>query len=289
MSTEVVRSFIEGVYLASSALKPGAFHRFRIDPDSRYVFSNAVSVTSHIIQGYDMGESVRHGERSIDNIEIGRLLARAMRESYRWNSGHVYPGIIVPLIIYSIALGHSSVDSILEDIGKFKRSLELILGIRSWREIKQFTDSLRAINRIDMYDHLSQTGYTQLAGIEGAITFNDIFSSLASKWTSFLVLDIHSYGLTHKVSRLNQYFREYEDSELAITRLYIDTIYSHLPEWAKNTIDKILKEKQLGEKEGIKKLFELDARLRKSGYIFNNYAEELCVLTAIAVYEGFRP
>ncbi|OYT38611.1 MAG: hypothetical protein B6U89_05520 [Desulfurococcales archaeon ex4484_58] len=290
MDILILKSMIEGIHLAVySSIKPGAYHKLRFNRETEVLVSNTISVIDYIIQAIEYGERVRRGELAITNIRIGKLLAKAIRESYRWNGGRVYPSTIIPQIIYSVALSHSNIDSVIRDAGKLKKSLDLILGINDWREIRQIIDAFKSVHREDMYEHLVSTGLTQIAGIEGQVTFNDVFRVLSSKWVAFIVLDIYEYKVVELVKKLLEYYKKYGDAENSIVALYLDLIKNKVPDWAKKYIDEAFKKGLMASKEGAKKLFELDSNLRKNNISFNEYVSLLAMVSSLAIYEGMRP
>ena len=290
MDVFILKSILEGVHLAVySSIKPGAYHRLRLDHESRFLVSNTLSVTDQIIEAIEYGERVRRGEIALTGIGIGRLIAKALRESYRWNGGRVYPSTIIPQIIYSIALSHSDIDSFIRDSGKVRRSLDLILAINKWSEIKQVVDTLKSIHRNDMYEHLVSTGITQLAGIEGSVDFSELFRVLGSKWPAFTSLDIRDYKIPEYVKKLLEYYKRYGDAENAVVALYLELVRDKIPDWARKLVDEAFEKGLMSSREGAKKLFELDTLLRKRNVSLKEYVGLLAIITSLAVFDGLRP
>ena len=281
---------IEGVHLAVySSIKPGCIHRLRLDRLAQKIVSNTISVIEHIIEAIDYGKKVRHGEIALTGVNIGRLLAKALRESYRWNGGEVYPSTIIPQIIYSLALGHANIDTFLRESGKVKQSLNNILGISKWSEIRQLLDALKSVHRNDMYEHLESAGITQLSGIEGGVSFAEIFRVLGSRWPAFTSLDMIDYRVPEYVKKMFEYYKLYGSAEYAVVALYLDLIVDKAPQWARKDIEEIIKSRALATREGAKKLFEIDTRMRREGVSFNDYVGLLAIVSALAVYDGLRP
>ena len=86
-----------------------------------------------------------------------------------------------------------------------------------------------------------------------------------------------------------EYYRRYRDANNAIIALYLDMISPRLPNWAKDMAGKAIEEGLMATKTGSKTLFNMDLRLRKEGYIFDEYIPLLTGVAQLAVYEGLRP
>jgi len=284
-----VKSILQGMHLAVySTIKPGGLHRLRLEGGVDQVYSSILSVSDYLLEATSLGVKVRRGELAATHMGFGKLLAKALREAYRWNPKHVYPDYIVPSMVYAFAIAYSEPESIISDYGKVKRGLELVLYSRNWREIKSFIDSLRSVHREDMYQHLTMTGYTGLGAIRGEASFHDIFSTLASKWPGYRSLDLRE-GISRYVKKLLEYYHEYNDANNALIKLYIDLVIPRMPEWARRELEEAVSEGLMLTKEGSKKLFNIDLKLRREGVGFEEYTAFLGVVAGLAVYEGFRP
>jgi triphosphoribosyl-dephospho-CoA synthetase len=290
MDVYVVKSLLGGVHLAFySSIKPGSIHRLRLDIDLESIYANTVSAIDYIIEATDLGERVRRGDLPATHMGIGNLIGRALREAYRWNPRHVYPDYIVPQIIYGFALSYSEPDSIIKDYGKVKRGLDLVLRTRVWREIRAFIDSLRSIHRNDMVEHLEASGISGLSGVVSEVELTDVARILGSRWPAFISMDLQSSDVLEYLKKLMNYYREYGNANNALVRLYLDMIWRKLPDWARSIAEEALKEGLMMSRDGSRKLFELDLKLRKQGISYVEYTGLLAIVTGLAVYEGLRP
>jgi len=289
LSTLILKSLIEGVYIATySAVKPGCIHRFRPDGGFLEVFSSTVSALDYIIKAIEYGERVRRGEIAALNIEIGQLLAKALREAYRWCGEKVYPSTIIPQVIYAFALSHSNVDSFIRDSGKVRNSLSLILSINRWSEIRQLLDALKSIHKEQMIEHLTAAGITPLTGVSGTVNFAEVFRVLSSRWPSFMSLDVSEYHIPVYVRKLIEKHQLYNDIESAVVALYLDMIKPKLPNWALQEIESLERNHNISSREGFKKLLEIDMKLRRSNITFDDYVGLLAIVVGLAIYEGLR-
>ncbi|ADI31197.1 hypothetical protein [Staphylothermus hellenicus] len=289
MDPTILKSMIEGVHLSVyAAIKPGAIHRLRLDKRIEYYVSNTIAAINHIIDAIEYGEKIRRGDLAATSLGLGRLLSKGLREAYRWLPNNVYPSFIVPQIIYSLAISHSDIDSIIKDHGKLVRSLDLFISTTSWKEIKYFIDALKGVHREDMYEHLSSAGISHIAGIGEGVSFRDVFRVLGSKWYAFISLDTRESKTYEYVKKLLDYYRKFRDANNAIIALYLEMIMPRLPSWAKPYVEEAFKEGLMASRVGSKKLFELDLKLRKHGVSFNEYVGLLGIITGLAVYEGLR-
>ncbi len=289
MDPYILKSIIQGTYLAIySTIKPGGHHRLKIDKETHIMFTNTLSVVDYLIESIEYGEKIRRGDLTIASAGIGRLIAKALREAYRWNGGKVYPSYIVPQLIYSLALSHSGIDSVIKDSGKLKKSLDLVLSINKWSEVKQVVEVLKSIHRHDMYEHLTSSGISHIAGIEGQINLYEVFRILGSRWYGFQSLDIYNYKIVDHVKTLLNYYKKLNDPENAVIALYLELVKEHMPEWALKHVSDAWSKGLMGSKDGAKKLFELDNLLRKNNISFNQYTGLLAIIVSLGVFEGLR-
>jgi len=285
----VLKSMIEGVHLAVySSIKPATIHRLTLEYDALSFISNTIAISDYIVEAYRIGEKARRGELALTSIEIGKLLSKSLREAYRWVGSRVHPSVIVPQIIYSLAFGHSGVENYLENNSKIRNSLNLILSINKWSEIRQFIDALKSIGRNDMLEHLNTAGLSQLTGVTGGVNFGDVFRILGSRWYAFTSLDLSDYKIYNLVKRLIEYYEIYKSAENALVALYLELIKNRVPEWARQNIVEVLEKKLIGKREGFKILFDLDMKLRRDNIFFKEYIGLLAITAGIAIFDGMR-
>lgn len=286
----IVKALVSGVHLALySSIKPGSIHRLRLDIDNESIYTNTLASMEYLVEATDLGERVRRGDLPATHIGIGNLVGRALREAYRWTPHRVYPDYIVPQIIYGFALSYSEPDSIIGDYGRVKRGLDLVLRIRVWREIRAFIDSLRSIHRDDMVEHLEASGISSLSGVVSDIELADVARILGSRWPAFISMDLQSGEVLEYLKKLMNYYREYGNANNALVRLYLDMVWRKLPDWAHRIVEDALKEGLMMSRNGSRKLFELDLKLRKQGLNYVEYTGLLAIIAGLAVYEGLRP
>jgi len=280
---------IEGVYLAVySSVKPGCYHRFRLDDNGFSVVSSTLSIIDYINKALEYGDKARRGEIALSSVGVGQLVAKALREAYRWLGERVYPSTIIPQLVYALALGHSNAESFTEDLGKIRNSLSIILSINKWSEVKQILEALKSIRKNDMYEHVVSAGVTPLTGIEGSTSLAEVFRVLSSRWPAFTALDLSEYRMPDYVKKLLEYRKHYSNPETAITALYLDLVKHKMPEWAVKEIEDVVKTTGLDSRESFKKLLEIDGKLRRSGVVFDDYVGLLAMITALAIIDGFR-
>ncbi len=290
MDVYTVKSIVQGVHLAVySTIKPGGLHRLRLESSIDHIYSNLLSSLEYLVEATKLGERVRRGELAATHLGMGQLLARSLREAYRWNPHHVYPDYIVPEIIYAFALSYAEPDSVIHDYGKIRKALDLVLMNRNWREIKGFIDALKSVHREDMYDHLQRVDVTGITSLRGEASFTDVFRALGSRWPAFRSLDIHEKIVKEYVKKLLEYYQRFGDANNALIMLYLDMVRDKMPEWAHSYIDEAISNGLMASREGSKKLFELDIKLRKNHIGFEEYTGLLAIIAALAVYEGLRP
>ncbi|MCD6488366.1 MAG: triphosphoribosyl-dephospho-CoA synthase [Desulfurococcales archaeon] len=289
MIANILRSIMEGAHLAIySSIKPGGVHRLRIDATAYNMMSSCISVMEYIVKAMDIGEKVRRGDLAANSIGLGRLLARAIREAYRWNR-NTYVDIIVPSITNALILSYVEPDSVIRRAGELRRALDIMIGGTRWRDIREFMDALRSIGDSEKIEHLRDTGISYSQAMAQGLSLSDAFNTLASKWPGFLVSTPRDQSSLDYVKTIMEYYRRYRDANNAIIALYLDMISPRLPNWAKDMAGKAIEEGLMATKTGSKTLFNMDLRLRKEGYIFDEYIPLLTGVAQLAVYEGLRP
>lgn len=288
MSLEVAKILVYGALNGlNTYVKPGGVHRLRPDKLFDEIACNIVSILDGIVGAYEEGERVRKGEKALTSVELGRILARTYREAYRVCS-IVHPGYFTPMLIASMALGYSGVESILSDPGKFKRSLDSILAGNKWGDIRYFIDSLKSIGRSDMNEHLASTGLTQVSLIQSGVSYTDVFQALGSRWPGFILLDPRENLLLNGLRKLVEYHRKLKNAHAAILLLYLDLVEERLGEQYREGISEARRLGLMETHEGARKLFELDVSLRKNGIVLNGFVEQVVNLAALAALEGVR-
>ncbi len=290
MSIEIVRAIIEGTHLAVySSIKPGGVHRLRLDIEAHALMSSCISVLDYIVKAIELGESVKKGNLAATSINLGNLYARALREAYRWLGRNVRSDVIVPSITNALILSYTEPESVIEEAGNLRKALNIFINGTKWRDVREFINALRSVGEEEKVTHLQDTGITYSQALAEGVNLGEAFNSLSSKWPGFIAVNPRETLVFDMVKKLMEYYRYYKEPNNAIIRLYIDLISPRIPSWAKELFDKAIENKLMATKEGGKLLFEIDLKLRKSGYIYDNYIPLLIAITQLAVYEGLRP
>jgi hypothetical protein len=284
--SSVVKSFIYGVYLAvNTPVKPGGYHRLRADPESISLVCNSISTLDSASDAFTLGERVRRGDLSLPSVEIGKLLGRAFREAFRWCDGRVFPSMIAPSLIFIFSLGYTGAESILRESNQIKQIIESLLSPSRPGDARSFIDALKSVHRTDMLDHLSSVDLTGVTLLRQGVSLGEVFRALSSKWPAFTLLDTREYAVVGLLKNMVNYKKKYRSVEASILATYLDLIANKIPSDLKDVFVEIV-EMGLTSREAAKKLLELDVEVRRRGFSFNEYVEELAVLTFLGVYEG---
>lgn len=187
----------------------------------------------------------------------------------------------------SIAIGHSNVVSVSSDTSKFKRSLDLVLSINKWGEVKAMIDAFKTVGRADLYEHLSSTGVDQITIVQSGVSFSEVFKTLGSKQPAFTLLDSRETLVFNYLKKIAEYYRKAKDLNNALVAIYLDIAEPFMTSDAKRIIDEARSLGLMTSKEGARKLYEADLLLGKQGVSLNHYADIVSVLGALAVFEGF--
>lgn len=288
MSLEAAKILVYGALNGlNTYVKPGGLHRLRPDKLFDEVVCNIVSSLDGIVEAYEEGERVRRGEKALTSVELGRLLAKAYREAYRV-CGAVHPEYYTPVLVASMALSHSGVESVLSDPSRFKRSMDSILAAGKWSDVKHYMDTLRSVGRDDMSEHLSSTGLTQVSLIQGGASLADVFRALGSRWPGFILLDPRESLLLNGLRRLVEYYRKTRSSQTALLMLYLDMLEERLSEQYRGMVSEARRLGLMSTLNGARRLYELDTVLRKSNLVFNGLVEQVVNLSSLAALEGVR-
>lgn len=287
-SLHVAKDLVKGAIAGLSAyIKPGGIHR--LTPGRAYdeILCNLVSSVDSLTESFELGSKVKRGELSIANIDVGKFLSTTLKDAFR-SCYACYPQYLVPLVIGAIGLGMSGVESVINESAKFKKALELLNSMSKWSSIKQYIETLKLVKRDDMYEHLSSVGYTQIGLLQSAVTFNDIYRSLGSKWRGFLIVESRDALIFTYLKRLDELHKKHRDFSLSIVALYMDIVKPHIPANMANIVSAVESCNYMATADCSKLMLELDVALRKSHYSFD-WASELVTLTAaFASFEGLR-
>lgn len=280
------RSAIYGTYIAVDApVKPGGYHRLRLDTESRLLVCNAVAIADQLVNSFNLGERVRRGDISLPSVEIGKTTSKAMRDAYRLCEGRVFPSLITPLLFFSFSLGYSGADSILREPGLIKRPLEGLLSSSKQSDVKAFIEALKSVRRDDIYEHLSVVDIAGVSLIASSVTFEDVFRVLSSRWPGFGLLNTKEFPVVNYVRGLMEYKKKLKSVEASVVALYLDLVSPKMPAKHREAAAKALSE-GLTNVGSLRKLMEIDTDLRRQKIVFNEYVEMLAVVVSLGVYEG---
>jgi len=288
VSLEIAKLLVYGALNGLNAyVKPGSLHRLKPERLFDEVVCNIVSALDAIVSAYEEGEKIRKGQSALTSLELGRFLAKSYRATYRV-CNVVHPEYYTPIIISAIALGHSGVESVLSDPGRFKKSLNAIVSINKWSDIKHYIDSLKSVGRDDMSEHLAATGFTQVSLIQGGASFADVFRTLGSKWPGFILVDPQENTLYNMLKKLVDYYRELRNAGDAVVSLYIDLLEEKLGDQYRAQLSEARKMKLMRTPEGARRLYELDVMLKRSNIVLSGLGEQVVNTSALAALEGVR-
>lgn len=288
MSLEVAKMLVYGaLHGLSTYIKPGGLHRLK--PERLYdeVACNLIIAIDGFTAAYEEGELVRKGSKALTSVELGRLVAKTYREVYRV-CGAVHPEYFTPIMVSSIALAHSGVESILSDPGRFKRSLDAVVMSGKWSDIKHYIDTLRSIGRSDISDHLTSTGLTQISLVQAGASYADVFRVLGAKWPGFTLLDPRENLLVNSLKKLVEYYKRARDSGSAVILLYLDLLEGKLSEGHRKLVEEARNLGLMKTQDGARRLYELDITLRKDNISFNSVVEQVVNIAALGALEGVR-
>lgn len=287
-SLHVSRDLVKGATTGLGAyIKPGGIHRLTLSRVYDEILCNLLSSIDSIAGSYELGVKIKKGETSLANIDIGKTLANTLKEAFR-NCNTCHPQYIVPLQVGAIGIGLSGVESILKESAKFKKALELLNSVSKWSSIKQFIETLKLVKRDDMYEHLSNVGFTQIGLLQSNVTFNDVYRSLGSKWRGFLIVESRDALIFTYLKRLDELHKKYRDLSISIVALYMDIIKPHIPANLSGLASSAESCNYMATPDCTKLMLELDVALRRGHYSFE-WASELVTLTsAFASFEGLK-
>lgn len=282
------KDIIRGALLGLSAyIKPGGLHRLAPDRVYDEVACNLVSSIDFIILALEVGNNIRKGAESLVSIDLGKLLADSTKEAFR-ACGSAHPQYIIPLVVGALCIGHSGVESIINESSKFKRSLELVSSIDKGSSIKRFISVLKTVNRSDMYDHLNSLGYTELSLMHSSVSFNDIYRGLGSRWRGFLIVESREAVLFTYLNRMVELYKKHGSLSESAVALYMEIVKPHIPRSFAELVQKVESCGYMATPECSRLMLELDVNLRKNKYTYE-WASEIVVLTsAFASFEGLK-
>lgn len=288
MTRAYVQHLIRGAVGGLSAyVKPGGLHRLRPEKVFDEVVCNILSQYDILVEAGETGDRIRRGDLAATHLELGKLLARSIREAYRvCDVSH--PEFTVPLVIYSLTLGASGVESVTSDTSRFKKMFDAFLSISKWSDVKMFIDALQSVQRKDMYEHLTATGLNTVALIHTGSSFNDVFKVLSSKWPGFELLDAREFRLLEYLKNMLSIYQKTRDGASAAVILYLQLASRHMPKDLAAIVEEVAKSPKVLDMEDMKKLLKVDAELKKRGVDLKGYTEVVTGISAIGAIEGVR-
>lgn len=285
----MLRALLEGCHLGIySYIKPGGVHRLRLSEAPFNMMSSCIGAIEFIEKALSYGELVRKGSLAAGGIELGKLLSKALRESYIWTNYKVYPDIVIPTVVNALILSHTEPESILRNMSNLRKSLAAFVGGSRWRDVREVINALRAVGREDVVDHASSYGISPAKGFIEEVSLEEFFKVLGSKWPGFLAICSKEDVLYNGVKAALEYYEKYRDANSAAIATYIELVNPRLPEWAKQEAAEALRKGLMTTREGASVLFRLDQRLVKEGFSFDEYVPLLASVMQLAIYEGMR-
>ncbi len=287
---DIIRAIIEGTHITIYAsIKPGGIHRLRLSEDAGLLSSTVYSAIPFIGEATEIGEKVRRGDLAAPHAGIGKLLAKALREAWRWTTRRSRPDILVPSITNALILAYVDPDSVVREAGELREALDIFMRGGGWRDIKEFATALKATGHNDMYEHLVDMGITYTHAVSEGLGLCDAMRVLGSRWPGFRVSDPTEHRVYEDVKKLMELYQRYRDGYNAVVAYYMELIKPQLPDWAREIAEKAEEKGYMMSKEGGKLLFKLDLELQKKGYRFDHYIPYMAGVVQLAVYEGLRP
>ncbi|MEM2025281.1 MAG: hypothetical protein QXW94_03220, partial [Desulfurococcaceae archaeon] len=241
----------------------------------------------HVAEAISLGERIKRGEIASTSVDYGKLYSSALKDSFRLcNATH--PQYITPLLIVGVSVGLSGVESILGESAKFKKAIETINSVSKWSDIRQFVDSLKIIDRDDMFEHLQSLGYTQIAILRSGVTFNDLYRVLSSKWRGFSIVEAREGAVFSYLKQFSDLYRDYKSLAATSVAFYMELVEPHLPQQFKERAQEAKTCKYMATPECSKLMYELDLLFRRNKLLFE-WASEVVVLTSsLGSFEGLR-
>ncbi len=285
----VLKALLEGCHLGVySYIKPGGVHRLRLGEAPFHMMSSCIGVLEFIEKALSYGELVRKGSLAAGGVELGKLLSKALRESYVWTSYKVYPDIVIPTIVNALILSHAEPESILRNMSDLRKSLAVFVSGSKWRDVREVINALKAVGREDMVSHALSYGISPAKGFIEEVSLEEFFKVLGSKWPGLLTLCSKEDVLYSGVKAALEYYEKYRDANSAAVATYIELVNPRLPEWARREAAEALSRGLMTTREGASTLYRLDQRLVKEGFSFNEYVPLLSSVMQLAIYEGIR-
>jgi len=288
MSLNIAKTLIHGAVVGLNAyIKPGGIHRYSPGTLFDEVLCNIISITNNLVDAVELGNKVRRGELAASGIRYRMLLVDPLKEVFR-SCNIVHPQFVIPLIIGGVALGISGVESILEESSKFKKALELIMLSSAWSDIKHFIDALRTIGRHDMYDHLKESSYVDIAILKTSVNLNDLCRALGSRWRGFLIIEIHEGILFTYLKKLQEIYKSERSLSHSVIRLYMELVKLHIPPTLAERVRSAELCGYMKTQECAKVMYELELIFRKNKMIFNDISEVAILIAAFGSFEGLK-
>lgn len=273
---------------ALSYIKPGAPHRYSAH---RWILSYSMMgllMVNPILEACVRGEEVGRGEISARQARLAKIIVETYNVLLRkYKVLPPMPRVIPIFPILAISTSHTIVLRGRFEIPTFKNSVKTMLTACRGGELSELVGRLYRIGDSKVEEAL-RTNRIMESNVEPeSITLLDVVEALSSIELSYK--ELINPRLTLRASKeILENYNLYGDLNAAIVRGYLELLESvgEVPAWAKRDIKRLLEEGNVGTKEGMKKLYELDKRFRDENLDYTYLLPLLNIATYMSLWGG---
>ncbi len=283
---EVMKSFILG---GIAYIKPAAMHRYSEDKELLQYLNLGIMISEFLSKSSDYGEKVAKGRLGAPQVNLGKLIADAMRYlGGKYVSSPIFFDSIIASIVLSCASSHATVQhKELVNEGLIGRSINLFLTSSTGKDVVELLRVMKLIGPREYVSLIESSGLTETRITLEDISLYELLFSLSTRSPSFQAL-IRFSKVEALIRDIKNAFKETYDVNNAIVSSYISVIKDlKLPLWAKGKIEEAKKLGLMKNRDSAKILFEVDRKLRKEGITLNNYVPLVSLATAISLILGY--
>ncbi len=290
--------------------KPGNVHRTADFQETRYehFLASAVAVTPFFRHSAHQGVMVRKGTLKLHQIEIGKIINNAVSNALLWQHGkNTLLGSIILLTPMAVAAGLTLAKKSFFSITKFRKNLKAVVESTTSNDAVNLYDAIAlakpgGLGKVPTLDVTDANSKKKI--LHENISLYEIFK-IASSWDSVASEWISNYHITFDIGY--KYLKKQLERNVNINTATVHAflkVLSEVPDtliarktgnarakWVSIEAGETLRAGGLTTKDGKKRLFDLDKRLRDPKHTLNpgTTADITAATLAVAILNGYRP
>jgi len=200
----------------SAPIKPGSVHRLMGDVDFERRLLEYVAVEPHLEEAYRRGRALGEGKLSAQELGLGEVLARALKDSFESSGETPLVGLWSAAVTAAAMVGYSSASNV-KMYESLRTLITRILYSSLPDDVIDLVEGIGDSGDVDLLEHLSRRNLTENYVKSNGLSLGDAFELLSEVDKGFSI-NLKGYEWLLGLTRLYEGLR----SPLAgVVRVYL--------------------------------------------------------------------